>query len=141
MIEFDRTILFQFVNLLIVLILLNFLLFKPILNALKKRQASLRALSEKAEGSRAEAEELERNYEDSLKERRLPVVEGRDAGLKEAQGASMKVIEEARRELTEELAKVKDAVKKEAARTLEALKTESDRLSSEIVEKLVKRGA
>ena len=52
----------------------------------------------------------------------------------------MKMIEEARQELAEELLKVKDTVKAEADRALEALKADSDRLASEVVEKIMKRG-
>ena len=61
--------------------------------------------------------------------------------LKDAHGTSMKVIEEARRELTDELAKVKEAVKSEAEKTLQALLAESDRLALEITNKITKRGA
>jgi len=52
----------------------------------------------------------------------------------------MKVIEEARRELAGELAKVKETVKKEAGKTLDALLGESDRLAVEILQKITKRG-
>ncbi len=139
MLDFNYTILIQFFNFLVLLILLNFLLFKPILNALKKRQATLTALSEKAETSRQEADTLGRTYEEGLKQKKQPILEERESTLKEAHAASMKVIEEARHDLTEELAKVKDAVKTEAQKTLEALKAESDRLSGEIVQKILKR--
>lgn len=139
MLEFNYTIFIQFLNLLVLLVLLHFLLFKPILNALKKRQAAIENLSERAEGSRWAVETLGKEYEEALKVRKQPIMEERETGLKEAHSASMKVIEEARRELTEELAKVKESVRQEAEKTLEALKSESDRLSMEITEKLLKR--
>ena len=141
MIEFDKTIIFQFINFLIILILLNYFLFKPVLNALKKRQNAIQSLSEKGEEGKIEAEGLNKTYDGNLKEKKLPIIEERDGVLKEAHGASMKLIEEARRDLTEELAKVKDAVNREAGKSLEALSTESDRLSSVIVNKLMKRSA
>jgi F-type H+-transporting ATPase subunit b len=141
MIEFNITLLYQFANLIVVMILLNLFFFKPILAVLKRRRDGLQALSEKAESGKAEIEGMGKAYDDRLKEKKLPIVQLRDAQLKDTHGASMKVIEEARKELTEELAKVKDAVKKEAGKTLEALRGESARLSDEIVQKLVKRGA
>jgi vacuolar-type H+-ATPase subunit H len=67
-------------------------------------------------------------------------MEQREGSLKEAHAASMKVIEEARRELAGELAKVKETVKKEAGKTLDALLGESDRLAVEILQKITKRG-
>ncbi len=139
MLDFNYTILIQFLNFLVLLVLLNFLLFKPVLNALKKRQSTLQSMSEKAEYSKQEVDTLGKTYEESLKEKKQPIFAERESGLREAHSASMKVIEEARRELTEELAKVKGAVKAEAQKTLEALKTESNRLSSEIAQKILKR--
>jgi F-type H+-transporting ATPase subunit b len=140
MLDFNYTIFIQFLNLLVLLILLHFLLFKPILKALSKRQSAIHSLEEKAETSKKEVDGLGRVYEERIKERKHPIIEGREAALKEAHSASMKVIEEARRELTEELAKIKDSVRQEADKTLEALKSEADRLSSEIVQKILKRG-
>lgn len=136
----DSTIFVQFFQFLILLILFNFLLFRPIMNAFKKRQAAIDSLSAKAEENRNEAEGLGRTYEEQLKGQKLPVMEERDVLLKEASSASMKMIEEARQELAEELVKVKDAVKAEADKALEALKADSDRLASEVVEKIMKRG-
>ncbi len=140
MLELNYTILIQFLNLLVLLVLLNFLLFKPILNALKKRQATIEDLSEKAEGSRGAVESLSKEYEETLKARKQPILDEREATLKETHSASMKVIEEARRDLTAELAKVRESVRREAEKTLDALKGESDRLSLEIAEKILKRG-
>lgn len=140
MLEFDKTLLFQFLNVLIMVFFLNFMLFKPVVKALRKRQDTIRNLGLKAEENRTEAEGFEKRYEETLKEKEAPIVEQRDSSLKEAHSASMKVIEEARTELAGELAKVKDAVKQEAAKTFDALKNESDRLSGEIAQKILQRG-
>ena len=140
MIEFNYTLFIQFFQFLILLILLNVLLFKPIVGSLKKRRTAIESLLGKAEDNRQEAEVLTKTYEEKLKVRKLPIMEQREAGLKEAHGASMKVIEEARRELAGELAKVKETVKREAGRTLDALLGESDRFAVEISQKITKRG-
>ena len=78
---------------------------------MKKRRTAIDSLVGKAEDNRQEAEVLTKTYEEKLKERKLPIMEQREAALKEAHAASMKIIEEARRELAEELAKVKETVK------------------------------
>ena len=88
-----------------------------------------------------EADSLGRAYDDGSKERRRPVLEQKDSVLKEANAASMKVIEEARAELTGELAKIRVSVRQEADRTLASLKGEVDRLSMEIVKKVLRRGS
>ncbi len=140
MLEFDKTLIFQFLNVLIMVFFLNFMLFKPVVKALRKRQDTIRNLGLKAEENRTEAEGFEKRYEETRKEKETPIVEQRDSLLKDAHSASMKVIEEARTELAGELAKVKDAVKQEAAKTFDALKNESDRLSGEIAQKILQRG-
>jgi F-type H+-transporting ATPase subunit b len=140
MLDFDYTILVQFFNFLVLLVLLNFLLFKPILRAVQKRQSTIQSLAEKADGSREQVAGLGRAYEENLKEKKQPIIEEREAALRDAHASSMKVIEEARHELTRELAKIKDTVKSEAETTLQALKAEADRLAQDVTQKILKRG-
>jgi F-type H+-transporting ATPase subunit b len=139
--EFDYTLLVQFAQVLILLILLHFLAFKPVLRALSKRQDTIQSLAGRAEGGAHEVETLGRTYDEGLKAKKLPILQQRDTLLKENHEASMKVIEEARRDLTEELAKVKDGVKNEVGKAMENLKGQSDVFVAEIVQKIMKRGA
>ncbi len=136
----DYTILIQFGQLMVLLIIFNFLLFKPILKALNKRQGTIDSLVGKAEDYRHEAEGMGKAYDEKFKEKRLPILEERESLLKQTQAASMKVVEEARQELAGELAKVKDTVKREAEESLESLRAESDRLATEVVAKIMTRG-
>ena len=140
MIEFNYTLFIQFFQLLILLVLLDLFLFKPVLGSLNKRRAAIDSLAGKAEDSRQEADALAKAYGETRKERKAPVLAQREGALKEAHAASMKIVEEARRELAGELAKVKETVKKEAENTLDALLGESDRLALEIAQKIGKRG-
>ena len=139
MLDFNYTLLIQFLNILILLILLNFLLFKPVLNALNKRRAFMQALADKVQAEEKQATELTKSYEDESKERRRPILEQRDTTVKEAQTASTKVIEEARQELTIDLEKMKERVRTESSAALQRLSGEADRLSREVVQKVLKR--
>lgn len=112
----DYTILIQFGQLMVLLIIFNFLLFKPILKALNKRQGTIDSLVGKAEDYRHEAEGMGKAYDEKFKEKRLPILEERESLLKQTQAASMKVVEEARQELAGELAKVKDTVRRRGGR-------------------------
>jgi F-type H+-transporting ATPase subunit b len=136
----DYTIFIQFGQLMVLLIFFNFLLFKPLLKALKKRQETIDSLVGKAEGYRHEAEGMGKAYDEKLKEKRLPILKERETLLTQTQAASMKVVEEARQELAGELAKVKDTVRREAEASLESLRAESDRLATEVVAKIMTRG-
>ena len=139
MLDFNYTLLIQFLNLVVLLILLNFLLFKPVLKALNKRRAFMQALTDKVQDEERQANELTKSYEDETKERRRPVLEQRDTTVKEAQTASMKVIEEARQELAIDLEKMKERVRTESGAALQTLLGEADRLSREVVQKVLKR--
>jgi F-type H+-transporting ATPase subunit b len=141
LLDFNYTLLVQFLNLLILLILLNFLLFRPVLNALNKRRAFMQALADKVQEEEKQATDLTKSYEDATKERRRPILEQRDTTVKEAQTASMKVIEEARQELTIDLEKMKERVRTESSAALQRLLGEADRLSREVVQKVLKRSS
>ena len=141
MLDFNYTILIQFLNFIILLILLNQFLFKPVLKALARRRAFMQALSDKVQEEEKQATDLTRTYDDATKERRRPILEQRDTTVKEAQTASMKVIEDARQELTVELGKMKERVKTESGGALQRLSGEADRLSREVVQKVLGRNA
>ena len=101
----------------------------------------MQALSDKVQEEEKQATDLTRTYEDATKERRRPILEQRDTAVKEAQTASMKVIEEARQELAAELGKMKERVKTESGAALQRLSGESDRLSRDVVQKVMGRNA
>jgi len=139
MIDFNYTLLIQFFNFLVLLFLLNILLFKPVLKAINKREETLVTLFDGVEGIKKEAVMLGLAYDEGSRERKKPVLEGKDAALVEAQKASMHLIEEARTELAEELVKIKSEVERESKSISDALKGEVEKLSTEVVEKILKR--
>lgn len=136
----DYTIFIQFGQLIVLLILFNFLLFKPILNALNKRQGTIDNMAARAQDDRLEAEGMGKAYDEKLKEKKLPILEERESIVRETHALSMKVVEDARQELARDLAKVKDLSKAEAEKALVSLMAESDRLSAEVVGKIMTRG-
>jgi len=136
----DYTIFIQFGQFIVLLILFNFLLFKPILNALNKRQGTIDNIAARAQDDRLEAEGMGKAYDEKLKEKKLPILEERESIVRETHALSMKVVEDARQELARDLAKVKDLSKAEAEKALVSLMAESDRLSAEVVGKIMTRG-
>jgi F-type H+-transporting ATPase subunit b len=139
MIDFNYTLLIQFFNFLVLLILLNFLLFKPVLKALNKREKTLGSLFDNIEGIKEETVGFEQAYTDGSMERKKPILEAKAAALTEAQKSSMHLIEVARSELADELAKVKIEIEKESTSISNALKGEVEKLSTDVAEKILKR--
>jgi F-type H+-transporting ATPase subunit b len=139
MMNFDWTLLIQFVNLLILMILLNLFLFKPVLRALEKRKESLGSLFQKAENVKQETVTLEKTYEEETKERKKPVLEFRDSSMSEAHRVSQGIIEKARKDLSDELARLKAEIGGETQRVRDALMADVEKLGIDAAEKILKR--
>jgi F-type H+-transporting ATPase subunit b len=139
MINFDISILYQFINLLILFIFLNFLLFKPVLGALKKREVAINSLAERVEKSKQDAKGFERQYDEVTQEKKRPIIESKDAALSEANTGATKIIEKARQELTEELSKIKDDIEREGKKVYDTLRADVDKLSGEVAAKILRR--
>jgi F-type H+-transporting ATPase subunit b len=139
MIDFNITLLIQFLNFIVLLFLLNFLLFKPVLKAINKREGTLGSLFDKVDAVKKEAVRLEQAYAEGSMERKKPVLEGKDASLAEARKSSMHLVEKARTELADELVKVKAEIERESKSASDALRSEVEKLSVEVAEKILKR--
>ena len=104
MINFDVTILYQFGHFLLLLIILNFLLFKPVLRALDKRNSTLQGLADGLEKAKTDTVDLEKGYDLAFVEKRKPILGNRDSIIAGANKEAVHVIEKARNELSVELA-------------------------------------
>ncbi len=139
MIDFDKTIIYQFVNFIILLILLNIFLFKPVLKALSKREETLKSLGEGSDEAKGAAKDFEKRFDDVTREKKKPILESRDTTITETHNNAMKVIEKARSELSIDLERIKSEIKVEGEKVYASLKTDVDRLSAEVVQKILKR--
>jgi F-type H+-transporting ATPase subunit b len=135
----DFTIFIQFANFLIVLILLNFFLFKPVIGALKKREGAIQSLAERVEKAKQDAKGFEKRYDEVTQEKKKPILESKDAALSEANTGATKIIEKARQELTEELSRIKGEIEIQGKRVYDTLRADVDKLSSEVAVKILKR--
>ncbi|HPU30432.1 MAG TPA: ATP synthase F0 subunit B [Syntrophorhabdaceae bacterium] len=139
MIDFNYTLLIQFINFLILLILLNIFLFKPVLKILNKREDAIGSNFEKAKRLKEDVEKLQKQYEEKVLELKRPIIQEKDSTITEAHNTSMRIIEKAREELSEELSRIKRQIQEDQKKVFESLKMEVDRLSSEAAEKILKR--
>ncbi len=139
MMQFDTTLLYQFANFLILLVLLNFLLFKPVLRVLEKREKTIGSLFEKVQDVKQETVGLEKSYEEQTKERRKPILEFRASSIADVHTVSTGIMEKARKDLSEELAKLKAEIESESKKVRDALMADVEKLGSEAAEKILKR--
>jgi F-type H+-transporting ATPase subunit b len=139
MIDFNYTIIIQFLNLIVVLIFLHFLLFKPVLKAINRREQIIASSFDRVKSTSDDARKFEVTYEEGTKEGRKPVIESRDALIADAHTVALKMIEQARSELTADLTRIREEIATESRKVFDALKQDVDRLSLGAAEKIVKR--
>ena len=139
MIDFNYTILIQFANFLVLLILLNFLLFKPVLKALGKRDKTIGSFFEKARVTEEEVNTIGKTYEDSIKEKKRPIIDSKSALLSEAHGASSQIIEKAKADFTEELSRLRASIEEDRKKAYAGLEKDAEKLSFEAAEKILQR--
>ncbi|MCX5813573.1 MAG: hypothetical protein NT178_13665 [Proteobacteria bacterium] len=139
MIDFNYTILIQFANLLILMILLNFLLFKPVIKAISRREETIGSRFDKASSMKEMVNTLKKSYEDSVKERKKPIIEEKDTVIIKAHAAATQIIEKARTDLTDEISKIRIDMESESKKVRQALIMDVEKLSDEVVQKILIR--
>ena len=139
MINLDISFLFQLVNFLLLLLVLNIFLFKPIRKLLTDRNSEISGAKEKSAAVDKEVEEKLALYETRMREIKARATDERSALKKEAQAEEATILDKARKEATETVSAIKKKVAKEAADARQLLREQAVSLSSEICEKVLGR--
>lgn len=139
MINLDLAFVIQIVNFLVLVLVLNIFLYKPIRKVLAERNAEV-------SGARARAAEVDKDvqekmalYEARLREVKAKAGAERETMRKEATADEAVILDKARREAAESLSAIKNRVAKEAADAKELLREQARLLSTEICEKVLGR--
>lgn len=139
MINLDLAFVIQLVNFLVLVLVLNVLLYKPIRKVLADRAAQISGAKAKAAEVDQEVQGKVALYEARLREVKAKAGDERAAMIKEAQAEEAAVVEKARIEATDTLSAIKNRVVKEAADAKELLREQARALSLEICEKVLGR--
>ena len=139
MINLDLAFVFQLVNFLVLVVILNVFLYKPIRKVLAER-------AEQISGAKAKAAEVDQEvqgkvalYEARLREVKAKAGEERGAMIKEAQAEESALLDKARSEAADSLTSIKNRVAKEAADATGLLREQARALSLDICEKVLGR--
>lgn len=139
MINIDIVLLFQAVNFLVLLFLLNILLYKPIRKAIRERDEEIAASRQRTVSVDLEVKEKMAQYEERLRQVKAEAAEERNRTLREARADEGRILEAARRDASDSLAGVRDTIRTEAARAEELLRNRAEALSRIICEKVLGR--
>lgn len=139
MISLDLAFVIQVINFLVLLLLLNVFLYKPIRKVMADRKAQIDGARERAAAVEKEVQEKMALYEARLREVKAKANEEREALKKEALQEEASVIEAARKEAADSLAAIKVRVTQESADAKVFLGEQARALSLDICEKVLGR--
>ncbi len=139
MISLDWTLGLQFLNFIILLIILNKLLYRPLLKVIAERRESIDGSHARAKGLEADIEEKMQRYQAQLGEAKLFANEERSLLKKAAAEEEAKILSEAHGKASGRLQSIKDQVAAEAADASKTLKSEAQSLAGQIATKVLGR--
>lgn len=139
MINIDIVYLFQTVNFLLLLVLLNILLYRPIRKAIRDRETEIAASRDRTVSVDREVQEKMARYERKLLEAKSAATEDRNRMLREARAEEARILEAARGEASESLAGIREILRKEADEARDFLRNQAEALSRVICEKVLGR--
>lgn len=139
MITIDIVLLFQLLNVLLLLFLLNKLLYKPIRSIMRQREDELAAAREKTLATEREVQEQIARYEHKLRAVRSEAVDERNRLLQDAREQESLLHGAARREAAEHLAQVQSAIQVQEAEGGALLRDRAQSLSRLLCEKILGR--
>ncbi len=139
MITIDIVLLFQTVNFLVLLFLLNILLYKPIRKAIREREEEIAASRERTVSVDLEVKEKMARYEERLRKVKAEAAGERNRTLREARAEEARILEAARHDASDSLAGIRETIRTEAARAEGRLRDQAETLSRLICEKVLGR--
>lgn len=139
MISLDLAFAIQVVNFLLLMLVLNIFLFKPIRKVIADRKAQIGGAQERAAAVDKDVQEKVALYEARLREVKSKANDERDVLRKAALAEEAALIERARKEAADSLSSIKNRVAKEAGDAKAFLKEQARSLSLEICEKVLGR--
>lgn len=139
MINLDLAFVFQLINFLVLVLILNLFLYKPIRKILADRAEQIREANAKTVEVDQAVQEKIALYEARLREVKAKAGEERAAMIKEAQVEESALIEKSRSEAAFSMDTIKSRVAKEASDARTLLRDQARALSLEICEKVLGR--
>jgi F-type H+-transporting ATPase subunit b len=139
MININMVFLFQAVNFLVLLALLNVLLYKPVRKALAGREADIEDSREKTAAVDRDVRDKMEQYEQRLREVKAAAHEERNNLVREARSEESSILDSARGEAADSLSAIRTSIMKEVSEAESRLRIEAEALSRSISEKILGR--
>lgn len=135
----DISFVYQMINFLVLLFVLNLVLYKPIRNILLERKAKIKGMKDGAEKASADLVAGEEAYKNGLKKARSEGLKNKEAFLDEASQEEKEIIDKINKKAQANLAQIKKQVTDEAEQARKALEAEVEVFAKAIGEKILGR--
>ncbi|OMH41359.1 ATP synthase F0 subunit B [Desulfurobacterium indicum] len=140
-VSLNATVIVQMINFLVFMVIMDKVLFKPMITHLAKREEELNVLKLEAEELRKSAEKFLQEYQAVIAEAKEKAKELLNAALKEAKEERERIISQAQEEMQAKVEKAKAEIWASFEQEKEKLAKRVDEIANEIVEKLLKKAA
>jgi F-type H+-transporting ATPase subunit b len=129
----------QFVNFIVLMVVLNIILYRPLRNVIERRRETAETAHGKARDLEEQIEEKMASYEEKLNAAKMQGNQEKTALRQAGAAEEAGIIGKAREEATLRLQDVKNKVAQAAAVARKQLKADTDELSGEIASKILGR--
>jgi F-type H+-transporting ATPase subunit b len=138
-IKLDWTLFLQFANFMILMVVLNALLFKPLRAALQARREAIESSKAKVHDIDEQVQAQIARYEAQLQDARLQGAQERATLRKAGQEEEARILGAANQTAAEKLQTIKEQIQEEAGTARQALRDETEDLAREIAGKVLGR--
>ncbi|PLX97707.1 MAG: hypothetical protein C0623_14760 [Desulfuromonas sp.] len=135
----DWTIVLQIINFIVLMLVLNIILYRPLRNIMSQRKETIDGSHARASELEAQIEEKMARYEEKLQAAKLQGNQQKNELRQAAAGEEAKILGEARDEAARQLQTVKDRVAGEADAAGKKLKSDAETLATDIAIKILGR--
>ncbi|MCP3874153.1 MAG: ATPase [Desulfobacteraceae bacterium] len=135
----DISVVYQMINFLVLLFVLNLVLYKPIRNVLLERKAKIEGMQTGAEKAAGDLVAGEDAYKDGLKQARSKGLKEKETFIEEASQEEKEIIDKINKKAQANLAEIKKQVADETEQARKALDAEVEAYAKAIGEKILGR--
>jgi F-type H+-transporting ATPase subunit b len=139
MISIDLAFVFQFINFLVLMVVLNIFLYKPVRKILADREKEIADAYERTVSVDREVQEKMELYELKLRQTTAMAAEEKSKAIHKAREEEAAAIDKARKEASDIVATIQKRVAGEAEQARDFLKEQAQTISREICEKVLGR--
>ncbi len=140
MVDLNYTVWIQMVNFLLLIVILNFLLYKPVLKIIEKRNEKIERSREKVRSLDETIERKMAEYEEKIRQARAEAVLQREAVKEAGTEQGREIIGTVREEISRKLEDFKGQLQKETDEARVSLREQARTIAAEISEKVLGRG-